>query len=58
VNREDLTFLTELLEQGKIMTVIDKRYSLSETREAMRYFGAEHACGQVIITVDHCSNNS
>jgi NADPH:quinone reductase-like Zn-dependent oxidoreductase len=58
VNREDLTFLTELLQQGEIVPVIDKRYSLSETREAMRYFGVEHARGKVSITVDHCGINS
>jgi NADPH:quinone reductase-like Zn-dependent oxidoreductase len=57
VNREDLIFLADLLEQGKIVPVMDKRYPLSETREAMRYFGVEHARGKVSITVDHCSND-
>ena len=53
VYRQDLILLKELLEAGKILPVIDRRYSLSEVPEAMRYFGEEHARGKIIITVDH-----
>jgi NADPH:quinone reductase-like Zn-dependent oxidoreductase len=48
---KDLPLLKELLETGKIVPVIDKRYALSEVPDAFRYFGAGHAKGKVIITV-------
>ena len=49
--REDLLFIRELLEAGKVVPVIDRRYPLSETAEAIRYLEAGHARGKVIITV-------
>jgi NADPH:quinone reductase-like Zn-dependent oxidoreductase len=52
-NREDLVFMKELLEAGKVVPVIDRRYPLSETAEAMRYLVAGHARGKVVITVAH-----
>jgi len=42
----------ELLEAGKVVPVIDRRYTLSEVPEAFRYFGEGHAKGKVIITVE------
>ena len=45
--------LKELVEAGKVVPVIDKRYSLSEAAEALRYLGAGHARGKVIITMEH-----
>ena len=53
LNEKDLVCLKELLEAGKVVPVIDRRYLLSETAEAMRYLGAGHARGKVVITVDH-----
>jgi NADPH:quinone reductase-like Zn-dependent oxidoreductase len=50
-SQKDLLILKELLEAGKIIPVIDRRYPLSETAEALRYLGAGHARGKVIITV-------
>jgi NADPH:quinone reductase-like Zn-dependent oxidoreductase len=50
-NRQDLLFLKELLEAGKIKPVIDRRYPLSELPEAFRYFENEHAQGKVVVTV-------
>ncbi len=47
----DLVVLKELLEAGKVVPVIDSRYPLSETAEALRYLGAGHARGKVVITV-------
>jgi NADPH:quinone reductase-like Zn-dependent oxidoreductase len=52
-NQKDLIFLKELVEAGKVAPVIDRRYPLSETAEAIRYLGAGHAKGKVVITVAH-----
>ena len=54
-NRKDLIAITELCEAGKIVPVIDRRYSLSEVPEALRYVGEGHAKGKVVITLE--SNN-
>ncbi len=51
VNREDLAYLGELLEAGKINPVIDRRYPLTEIAEAIRYVEEKHARGKVVITV-------
>jgi len=40
-----------LLEAGKVTPTIDRRYSLSELPETLRYLGKRHARGKVIITV-------
>jgi NADPH:quinone reductase-like Zn-dependent oxidoreductase len=52
-NQKDLVFIKELYETGKIKSVIDRRYSLSESAEALRYLGAGHARGKVVITIEH-----
>jgi NADPH:quinone reductase-like Zn-dependent oxidoreductase len=56
-NKEDLEFLTELFEAGKITPVIDKRYPLSEVPEAFRYLEGGHAKGKIVINVTQNSNN-
>jgi len=50
-NKKDLIFLTELFETGKVAPVIDKRYTLNEVPEALRYFGEGYVKGKVVITV-------
>lgn len=50
-NQEDLLFLRKLLETGKLVPVIDRRFSLSQVPEAIRYLVDEHAKGKVVITV-------
>jgi len=52
-NQEDLVTLKELMESGKIMPVIDRRYGLGETAEAVRYFEEGHTRGKIVITMDH-----
>ncbi len=51
LNQKDLGFIGELIEAGNIKPVIDRRYPLCETAEALRYLGAGHARGKVVITV-------
>jgi NADPH:quinone reductase-like Zn-dependent oxidoreductase len=43
--------LVELIQAGKITTVIDRRFALSEVPEALRYLGEGHAKGKVVVTV-------
>jgi NADPH:quinone reductase-like Zn-dependent oxidoreductase len=45
--------MNELLEAGKVVPVIDRRYPLNEVAEAFRYFGEGHVRGKVVITVEH-----
>jgi NADPH:quinone reductase-like Zn-dependent oxidoreductase len=52
MNKKDLLSLKELLETGKVVPVIDRRYPLSEVADALRYLEEGHARGKVIITVD------
>jgi len=48
-NTEDLESLKELYDAGTIVSVIDRRYSLGEVREALRYLGAGQAKGKLVI---------
>src|SRR2546422_4370744 len=52
-NSEDLVTLKELMEAGKIMPLIDRRYPLGETAQAIRYFEEGHTRGKIVITMDH-----
>jgi len=50
-NQEDLAFMKELMEAGKITPVIDRRYRLSETPQAIKYLGEGKARGKIVITI-------
>jgi NADPH:quinone reductase-like Zn-dependent oxidoreductase len=48
---EDLIFVRDLIEAGKVKSVIDRVYPLREVAEAHRYMEKGHARGKVIITM-------
>jgi NADPH:quinone reductase-like Zn-dependent oxidoreductase len=52
LNKEDLATLGDLMQSGKVTPVIDRRYKLSETPEALRYVEKGHARGKVVVTVE------
>jgi NADPH:quinone reductase-like Zn-dependent oxidoreductase len=51
LNKNDLFFLKELMESGKMKTAIDKVFPLENTCDAVLYIGEGHARGKVIIKV-------
>lgn len=53
MNTKDLAILKDLLEAGRIVPVIDRRYPLGEVSEALRYREEGHAQGKIVITVNH-----
>jgi len=52
INQKDLVYVKELIEAGKVVPVIETRYPLRETAEALRYLEEGHARGKVVVTVD------
>ena len=56
LNKKDLVLLKDLLESGKIVPVIDRRYPFSDLAEAVRYLEEGHAQGKVVITVEHSND--
>jgi NADPH:quinone reductase-like Zn-dependent oxidoreductase len=50
-NHEDLAFIKELLEAGKVKPVIDRSYPLAEIPQALKYLEGGHAKGKVVIKV-------
>lgn len=51
VNREDLLFMNELFEAGKLTPLIDHQYTLGELPQAMRHFAEGHPHGKIVITM-------
>ena len=49
LSREDLAELARMTEAGQVTPVIDRRYSLAETPDAIRYLESGRAGGKVII---------
>jgi NADPH:quinone reductase-like Zn-dependent oxidoreductase len=50
-NLKDLILMKELLEGGKVVPVIDRRYPLSEVPEALWYLEEGHAKGKIVVTM-------
>jgi NADPH:quinone reductase-like Zn-dependent oxidoreductase len=50
-DKDDLVFMKELLEVKKVRPVIDRRYTLREVPEALRYLKEGHARGKIVITM-------
>lgn len=51
-SQRDLQFLGELLADGRVKPVIERRFALEAVPEALRYVEAGHARGKVVISVD------
>lgn len=49
--QEDVAFLGELIDSGRLAPVIDRRYPLNDVPEALRYLETGDARGKVVITV-------
>ncbi len=52
-NSQDLGYLKELIEAGKLRTVIDRTYPLQELTEAHRYSEGERTVGKIAIAITH-----
>ena len=51
VNKADLELLAQLAREGKLKSVIDRRYPLDQAGDALDYLGGGHARGKVVVTV-------
>ncbi len=49
--RQDLLTLADLLATGQVRSVIDRTYPLDEAADALRYVGAGHTRGKVVVTL-------
>ncbi len=50
---EDMEYIKDLIETGRLKTVIDRSYPLNEIAEAHRYVELGHKRGNVVVTMDH-----
>ena len=57
-NKTDLTFLRDLMEEGKVTPVVEKTYPVSETAEAVRYLQQGHVRGKLVIKIAEESTHS
>src|SRR5439155_14639425 len=52
MKQSDLSYLADLMQNGKLKAVIDRTYKLSEIQQAIAYVEQGHARGKVIVTVE------
>jgi NADPH:quinone reductase-like Zn-dependent oxidoreductase len=52
---DDLIFVKELIEAGKVVPIVAKIFPLSEAAEAIRHYGEDHPAGKVVLSVEHNS---
>ena len=52
LEQDDLKFLGELMQDGKMTAVIDRRYALGEAAKAMEYLEAGRARGKVVLSLE------
>ena len=52
LNREDFEILVDFVQKGSVLPVIDRRYSLNDIAEAMRYSESGRARGKIIVNVN------
>jgi NADPH:quinone reductase-like Zn-dependent oxidoreductase len=52
ITKDDMEFLAQLATEGKLRTVIDRRYPLEQVSEALEYLGNGHARGKVVVTIN------
>jgi len=52
LNKADLAYVADLMQSGKVVAVIDKRYKLGDSAEALSYLERGHARGKVIVTLE------
>jgi len=50
-NQGDVAFLKELIEAGSLAPVIDRRYTLSEVPDALRYLEGGQSRGKIVVTM-------
>jgi NADPH:quinone reductase-like Zn-dependent oxidoreductase len=50
VNRDDLLELSRLIEDGKVVPVVDRTFPLAAAADAVRYLESGHAAGKVVVT--------
>lgn len=51
-NKSDLTYVKDLIEDGRVRPVIDKSFPLREISEALRYYGQGRSRGKVVVKMD------
>jgi NADPH:quinone reductase-like Zn-dependent oxidoreductase len=52
LRKDDLTILADLMQDGKVTPVIDRRFRLSEVPAALQYSEEGHARGKIIINME------
>ena len=51
VNHDDLAFLADLMESGRLRSIVETTYGLADTPQALAHFGEGHARGKIVLTV-------